>query len=302
MLPIQSTFLILGLSLLLACGEKGKPKQAGPVVAAKPEVVSNTDDSEIKSPDVSKEDETDELPDDEPAEGEDVPAEYSIYIGFDGKADYSLLLSGDWFSLKEAEAAKLENIEFSPSETVKTELMETIKAQPNYMAGDEEYFSDFFEADQKARRLTATKNGNFRLIDRDFPEDKITVVVNKYPESALALGKKRYETDGPGKLKACKSCHETGDLNAPPHELGEVMYCSDAQLKSWITTGSHDCYGREYTASVEHKWEFASDAEVDGVIAYLRNKQSRDYETLTKIMFKRHLQDYYYFSSEGLEE
>lgn len=308
----QSLSIILGLALLASCG--GKKSSGG---GAAPAPVVKDDDSKNNTAGDKKPTGDDKAPtgDQKPGDvaeeedggggvGEDGgdeeggPAEYSFYMGYDGNTPFSILLPGDYFSLKNASDAKLETIDFTPSVAVKSELLDFLKAQPEYKAGDEQDFEGYFLADQSAMKISSTKEGNFTLIDKDFPDDKITVVVNKYPEGALALGKKRYETDGAGNLKACKSCHETGANDAPPHELGEIMYCSDTQIKRWITTGVTDCYGDDYSASIPHSWGFASDAEITGVIAYLRSKQSKDYETLTKFQFKLDVK-YYYSGDEG---
>lgn len=104
--------------------------------------------------------------------------------------------------------------------------------------------------------------------------------IYNYARGQVAEGKSRYTTRGSGNLRACTSCHAGGEEGAPPHELGRVMTITDTLLLTWITTGSTGTR----TAKIQHTWEFSSARQKAGVPAYLRTLQSRDMETLIKLM------------------
>jgi hypothetical protein len=101
----------------------------------------------------------------------------------------------------------------------------------------------------------------------------------------LTLEKKRYETDGGGTLKACKACHETGVEGAPPHELGKINELNDVEALQWFKTGQ--VKGR--VAKIDHKWDFSSDTEEQGIVAYMRSKQAKDVDGLTKIQIEERI-------------
>jgi mono/diheme cytochrome c family protein len=226
-----------------------------------------------------------------------INAETTYYAGYDGTTDYSILLP-DFrkYALADQSVAKLEEITVTLSDELLNELVAQSKAKnPNF---DEEKFKKRFKRERTSFKITPLKAGTLYVAtsggrggppgtgQSGFPVSKnIRIVVKQYTAQDLELGKARYETDGGGSLQSCKSCHESADSSAPPHELGRIMQISDSEASSWLTTGKVN--GRE--AKVAHSWEFNSDAELQGVVAYLRSKQTRDIETLTKLYFEEHL-------------
>ncbi|WP_141734478.1 hypothetical protein [Oligoflexus tunisiensis] len=226
-----------------------------------------------------------------------INAETTYYAGYDGTTDYSILLP-DFrkYALADQSVAKLEEIKVTLSDELLNELVAQSKAKnPNF---DEEKFKKRFRKERTSYKITPLKAGTLYVAtsggrggppgtgQSGFPVSKnIRIVVKQYSAEDLALGKARYETDAGGTLKSCKSCHESADNNAPPHELGRIMQISDSDASTWLKTG--ELNGR--VAEVEHAWEFNSDAELQGVVAYLRSKQTRDIETLTKLYFEEHL-------------
>lgn len=210
-----------------------------------------------------------------------------VHTGFDGSAAYSIFLPGRTeFTIKDPTIASLEGISVTLSANTIWELIQARKAKdPNF---DEAAFRKSFPAAQKAYRLIPLKAGKTVLTStKDGKSTEVALTVTQYPADATQVGEARYtNTSGSGKKRACLSCH--GGDGAPSHAMGRVMQISDAEALQWITTGKV----RDRIARVTHTWEFESDAEATGVIAYLRTLQTDDLEVLTKMMFESEYEDF----------
>ena len=223
-----------------------------------------------------------------------------FYLGFDGTNDYSLLLSqGREYKIQDPSIAtiKRETVSLAPN-TIDSMVEEYKKKEPELfkIEGAENFLRQFLGCSRPAIKITPLKAGRTMITgtrggnnsgDRWGQENttQIALVVTQYTTAQFDAGKGRYSTEGSGNLKACKSCHETGEENAPPHELGKISEITDAQAVEWITTGKTG--GR--TARITHKWEFSSDEQKQGVVAYLRGKASKDLENFTKLVFEEEI-------------
>jgi len=220
------------------------------------------------------------------------------YTGFDGTTDYSLLLPRfRTFSLEDPSIAKVENVKVTLSQSIIDELI--AKAKQDNPDFEDSRFRQMLGREQTVYKITPLKAGKTAIktsggrggsAGRDqtgwSKSTNINLIVTAYTAQQLEVGKKRYMTDGGGgNLRACKSCHETGAEGAPPHELGRIAEISDNQAMTWITTGKLE----SRTAKVQHTWEFTTDEEQNGIVAYLRSKQTHDVETLTKLMVEEML-------------
>lgn len=264
--------LSLGMIVTTAC-EDSKKSQSG----EKPGAVAGKDAAKDQDPNAG------------PAGTKD-PND-GFFTGFDGTTDYSILVPRfRTMTIKDASVAKIEEIKVKLPETTLQKIIEARKAEdPNF---DAERFKRFLGRDQTVYKITPLKAGRTTIQtsggrgggpgrgQNGWGKSKeIDLVVTAYTSEQFAVGKARYETEGGGKLKACKSCHETGEKGAPPHELGRIMEVNEADTISWLKTGRTK--GR--TAKIDHAWEFSSVAEEKGVVAYLRSKQTNDVETLIKL-------------------
>ncbi|MCX6127766.1 MAG: hypothetical protein NTX25_01720 [Proteobacteria bacterium] len=215
----------------------------------------------------------------------------SFYTGFDGKTDYSLLIPKfREISIQDESIAKVESIKITLSSPIIEELVaEAKKANAQF---DEARFRKMLGKEQLTYKITPLKAGKTSLLTSGGrggkpgksqagwdKTTKINLIVSAYTADQLATGKKRYTEKGTGTMQACASCHETGEDNAPPHELGRIMEISDTQAVTWLTSGEL----KDRVARIPHAWEFNSESEEQGVIAYLRSKQTHDLETLTKL-------------------
>ena len=183
------------------------------------------------------------------------------------------------------------------SQTIIDELVAEAKVtNPSF---DDTRFKQALGREQVTYKITPLKPGRTKLITTGgrggqpgrqqsgwSKSPEIDLVVQAYTLDQLAKGMARYTTDGGGgNLRACKSCHESGNEGAPPHELGRIMEISDKDAMTWITTGKLG--GR--TAKIQHTWEFSTESEQDGIVPYLRSKQTHDVETLTKLYVEEQL-------------
>jgi hypothetical protein len=232
--------------------------------------------------------------------GAEVPGS-GFFLGFDGgKNDYSILLSqGRNYTIKDTSIAtiKKETVKLS-AETIDTMIADAKKSTPNLDANAENFLRQLLGCEQPAFRIVPLKPGKTTMSggrqggnsqDRFGQNSNFNLTVTSYTTAQYDAGKQRYTTDGAGNLKACKSCHETvTEENAPPHELGYVMQLSDAQFIEWVTTGKTG----SRTARIKHTWEFASEAQKLGTVAYLRAKASKDVETFTKLVFEERFEQF----------
>lgn len=220
------------------------------------------------------------------------------FTGLDGVNDYSLLLPRfREFTIEDPTIAKVESIKVTLSQATIDELIADAKAEnPDF---EDARFIKTLGREQTVYKITPLKAGTTAIKTSGgrggkagtsqsgwSKSENLNLTVTKYTAEQLEAGKKRYTTDGGGgNLRACKSCHETGAEGAPPHELGRIAEISDAGAKTWITTGKFD--GR--VAKIQHTWEFSSDEEENGIVAYLRSKQTHDVETLTKLIVEEQM-------------
>lgn len=220
------------------------------------------------------------------------------YTGFDGTTDYSILIPNfRTLTIKDSSVASIEKVKVTLSEATITELLaEVVKEYPDF---DTERFKKMLGREQTTYKITPLKAGKTVISTsggRGGDPGKsqggwgksrnIDLVVKEYTADQLAAGQSRYTTDGGGgNLRACKSCHETGEEDAPPHELGRIMELSDKEALTWIKTGEV----RDRVAKIQHTWEFSTDEEEGGIVPYLRSKQTHDVETLSKLYFEEML-------------
>ncbi len=210
-----------------------------------------------------------------------------VHTGFDGTDKYSLFLPGRTeFKVKDPAIASIEGISVVLSTATIWELIQAQKAKdPNF---DEAAFRKNFPATQTAYRLIPLQAGKTVLLStKNGKTSEVALTVTQYSADAAQIGEARYtNASGTGKKRACLSCH--GGDGAPSHAMGRVMQISDAEALQWITTGKV----RDRVARVTHTWEFDSEAESTGVIAYLRTLQTDDIEALTKMMFESEYADF----------
>lgn len=222
----------------------------------------------------------------------------AFYTGFDGDTDFSILVPRFRnVTIKDPSIAKIDEIPVKlPEETIDVVIAAAKSTNPDLR---EDRVRKMLGRETTTYRITPLKAGKTTLItsggrggqagrkQAGWSKSKsIDLIVNAYTADQVAAGKLRYETDGGGgNLRDCKSCHESGKEGAPPHELGRIMEISDKQALTWIKTGKLD--GRE--AKIPHTWEFSSDEEEEGIVAYLRSKQTHDVETLTKLVVQEML-------------
>lgn len=221
-------------------------------------------------------------------------------LGYDGgKNDYSLLLTqGRNYTIQDTSIAtiKKETVKLS-ADTIDTLMEELKQLNPDFDSTAEERLRQLLGCEQSAYRIVPLKAGKTTMSggrqggnpqDRFGQSSTFNLVVSSYTQAQYDAGKQRYTTDGAGNLKACKSCHETvTEENAPPHELGNAMQLSDAQFIEWVTTGK----AGTRTARIKHTWEFANEAQKQGIVAYLRAKASKDVETFTKLVFEERFEE-----------
>jgi len=120
-----------------------------------------------------------------------------------------------------------------------------------------------------------------------------TIVVNSYTPQQVEMGRIRYNQGGSD--QACTNCHNqafsTGTSNgAPPHLLGRVADIDDAHAAQWIETGT--TFDRTALVNVygtPHRWNFASDAERDATVAYLRSIQTATAEDFARLVYEEEL-------------
>jgi hypothetical protein len=223
-----------------------------------------------------------------------------FYAGFDGTTDYSILMPGfREYSISDPSVASIQKVSVELSEKTIAELISTAKAANSQFNEEAEArFREMLGREQMAYKVTPLKPGQATLTStrggrggRDAwggGDAGIALVINNYTTSQYEAGKNRYTTEGSGLLKSCKSCHETGEEDAPPHELGNIKEISDAQSLQWITTGKVN----NRVAKITHTWEFNNDEEKQGIVAYLRAKASKDVETFTKLVFEERFQNF----------
>jgi cytochrome c553 len=270
------------ISLAMAIGCKGEVKQSG----TPPQQSATT-----------------------PANGNDATDGQSVetnsggqffYAGFDGANDYSLLVPGfREYKIADATVAKITKETVKLSEDTISALIAKVKAENSqFDATAESRFRSMLTRDQTAIRIVPLKAGRTKLTSsrgsrggRDAwgsGDATLELVVNSYSQAQYDAGKSRYTTDNSGNLKACRACHETAEEDAPPHELGNIKEISDSQGIEWITTGKTG--SRE--ARITHTWEFNSEDEKSGILAYLRAKGSKDLETFTRLVFEERFQNF----------
>lgn len=94
------------------------------------------------------------------------------------------------------------------------------------------------------------------------------LVITKYSADQWNAGKSRYTTGGSAaNQQACSNCHGGGA--GPDHTPTEIDADTDDAVITTFTTGV-DPEGNPVNGG-KHTWEFASDAEKTGIIAYLRS-------------------------------
>lgn len=215
-----------------------------------------------------------------------------VYTGINATDKFSIYLPGRTsFVPKDAAIAKIEEITVTLSEATIAELIADRKAEdPNF---DEERFRKTFPTTQTAYKLiplsagTTTLTSTFKRRSNETVTTEVNLTVVEYAADAVQLGNTRYHnTAGTGNKIACTTCH--GGAGAPSHAMGKIMEISDAEALQWITTGKV----KDRVASITHTWEFDSDAEASGVVAYLRTLQTDDVEALTKMMFENEFADF----------
>lgn len=216
------------------------------------------------------------------------------YTGYNGNDKFSLYLpSFREMSIDDPSIASIESQSVTLSaETIDALVAEQKAKNENF---DDTRIREILSRPRTVYKLTPLKAGQTKLRTKAGGKgpgggvwnqgQAVVLVVTKYSQDLVALGKSRYLQDGEDNKRSCASCHETGANNAPPHELGDIMSIPDASAEQWISTGKLS--GR--TASIPHAWEFASDQEKLGVVAYLRTLQTTDLETLTKLEFENQL-------------
>lgn len=224
----------------------------------------------------------------------------AFYSGFDGVNDYSLLLPGFRdYTIADPSVATITKENITLSESTIATLMEEVKtANPDFDDTQIERFRGTLTRQQSAYRITPLKAGTTILQSTrggrggkdswGSGSTGIQLTVNSYTPEQYAAGAERYNTGGSGLLKACKSCHETGESGAPSHELGNIKEISDSQGIQWITTGQLN----SHMASIAHTWEFGSEEQQLGILPYLRAKGSKDLETFTKLVIEERLQNF----------
>lgn len=228
--------------------------------------------------------------------GEGGENELAFYTGIDGVNDYSLLLpSFQTYTLSDESIAKIEEIKVTFSEATINELLAMVtKKHPEL---DVERIKKRFSREQTTFKLTPLKPGRTTISatrrggrnNTAWKKGKtIDLVITQYDAAIVESGKLRYTEDGSGaSLKACKTCHETAEEGAPPHELGRIMEISDKEALEWISTGKLG--GRK--AKIPHAWEFSSEDQEAGIVAYLRTRQTHDVEQLAKLHFAEFLEN-----------
>jgi hypothetical protein len=212
------------------------------------------------------------------------------------------LSQGREYKVADASVAtiKRETVSLAPN-TIDQMVEDAKKKEPELFKDPnaENFLRQYLGCSRPAIKITPLKAGKTSITgaraqgnngDRWGQENstQLGLVITQYTPDQFEAGNKRYHTEGSGNLKACKSCHETGEENAPPHELGKISEISDAQAVEWITTGKTG--GR--TARITHTWEFSSDSEKQGVVAYLRGKASKDLENFTKLVVEEELSNF----------
>jgi hypothetical protein len=216
------------------------------------------------------------------------------YTGYNGTDKFSIYLpSFRQMTIDDATIAKIEQETVTLSEATIAELVADQKAKN--ASFDEAKLREMLSKTRTVFKLTPLKPGTTKLRTASAGKgptgtkwsqgQAVTLVVADYTAAQVILGKTRYSTEGEGKKVSCLSCHEGGANGAPPHALGSIMSLPDASAAKWITTGKVG----SRVASIEHAWEFASTAERDGVVAYLRTLQAGDLETLTKLEFENQI-------------
>lgn len=223
-----------------------------------------------------------------------------FYAGYDGVNDYSIILPGFRdYTIADPSIATVTKENVLLSEDTVNELIASVQASnPNFTDEAVERFRQFMGREQAAYRITPLRAGTTTLSSNRggrggqdaWGSNSTTtqLVINAYTPEQYSAGQKRYTTSGSGLLKACQSCHETGEEDAPPHELGNIKEVSDEGGIEWITTGR---YGSR-VASISHTWEFSSQEERDGILPFLRGKVSKDLETFTKLVVEERLMNF----------
>ena len=220
----------------------------------------------------------------------------SYFTGIDGKNDYSILLPPfESVTLADPTIANIEQIDIILSQETITGLLG--QALAKYPGLDPAPFLQMMSSKPKVFKVTPLKAGKTSMKTVSLPlpvqlggnGQKVTVehdlVITAFTDEQYTAGRVRYETDGDGTLRSCKSCHETGGGGAPPHELGKIMEYSDQIALQWLKTGIIP--GR--IAKLDHKWGFRSDLEETGIVAFMRAKQTNDVETLIRMMVESFL-------------
>lgn len=225
-------------------------------------------------------------------QGEPDEVDNGLYTGVAAGKDFSIILPGfRGYTSADESIAKVEKVEVTLSEaTVKTLIDDMKKKNPD---ADTECITKMFSKPRPSYKVTPLKAGKVELKSArpkgrksggfKGNNEKLQLVVTAYTEEQLAAGEKRYSTDGGGgNLIDCKSCHASGKEGAPPHEMGRIMEISDKEALQWVKTGEVG----DRKAKITHTWEFSSEEDEKGIVAYLRSLQTKDIETLTKLYFE----------------
>jgi len=227
----------------------------------------------------------------------------TYYAGFDGVNNYGILVRerGATLSLADSSVASItpQNI------TLDQATIDSLIASANIPADRLERFKGFIGREQTAYLITPTKTGTTSIVvsggrggpgggagagfGTETAQQTINLVVNSYSSEDYTAGSTRYNTDGTGDQKSCKSCHETGEQNAPPHELGNIKTGTDATILTWLTTGVQPGKTVDF-----HRWGgITGVANMEkGIVAFLRAKASKNVEEFARLVFEEMLESF----------
>jgi len=127
-----------------------------------------------------------------------------------------------------------------------------------------------FPDDGRYYLVTAKKAGTFTLTATSDGASKTAMVtVTPYDAARYAAGEARYKNGTTGAAKPCTECHNA-EAGAPDHSPASIAGVDDARVATVIRTGRLANGIPIVTGSGEdHIWT-ASDAELDGLVTYLR--------------------------------
>lgn len=195
--------------------------------------------------------------------------------------------------LQEAEARLSQAIAANESAGEIQKLEQQVALLKKMLAGYDEtqIIEGFIASNKKAFKLTPLKAGKatiklttvVKFKNQNGEEEQQTentnliLTVEDYRSQShdyYELGHSRYNIGASGNQQACVVCHadsEDGKGQVHPdaidHAAAETKYMPAKAMAQWIKEGVYF----DRVAKVKHNWEFASDAEEKGVVAYLRS-------------------------------